>query len=188
MLNKVLCTRLTKCEYYSHFRLKWFQPNSWELCFWAELWKYAKKNPQILRAPSIRHQGVCIKGSGECAIALFSTFFAFCHHFYWSSQNHDIFSIYTFAKFIKSSEKCVCTTLNCSICTFFFKSLKHWDLDSARNPTGNRNTGLFQCLGRHTITFSANLHFCMYACMYIGWSWTIHNFVRKIVSNLRYLG
>ena len=48
------------CENCSHFLLKWFQPNSFEE-FRGELQKYAKNsNVENFRAPSIRHEGVCL--------------------------------------------------------------------------------------------------------------------------------
>ena len=49
----------TFCENCSHFKLKWFQPNSFEeVCFLEERYKNMQKIQilNILRAPSIQHQ------------------------------------------------------------------------------------------------------------------------------------
>ena len=55
----------TFCENDSHLILKWFQPTSnsfGEVCFLEESYEDMQKNQilQILRAPSIWHQGVCL--------------------------------------------------------------------------------------------------------------------------------
>ena len=56
----------TFCENCSHFILIWFQPNSFgEMCFLEKNYGNMQKIQilKILRAPSIRHQWVCLKPS-----------------------------------------------------------------------------------------------------------------------------
>ena len=48
------------CVNCSHFILKWFQPNSFGEVYFLEESYENMQILKILRAPSIRHQGVCL--------------------------------------------------------------------------------------------------------------------------------